>query len=109
MQVEQIDREAGADFMGSIPAFYGQEQPMRDGLHDTSLIVQALARHRHQARAEQAAELAKYKALAETLAGALGEAITWNSHDDEGVPAVWLDQADEALLQYKETSDETSN
>ena len=53
----------------------------------------------------QAAELAKYKALAETLAGALGEVITWNSHDDEGVPAVWLDQADEALRQYKEARD----
>ena len=57
MQVEQIDREAGADFMGSIPAFYGQEQPMRDGLHDTSLIVQAFARHRRQARAEVVGEI----------------------------------------------------
>ena len=57
MQVEQIDRDAGADFMGSIPAFYGQEQPMRDGLHDTSLIVQAFARHRHQARAEVVGEI----------------------------------------------------
>ena len=57
MQVEQIDREAGADFMGSIPAFYGQEQPMRDGLHDTSLIVQAFARHRHQVRAEVVGEI----------------------------------------------------
>ena len=54
----------------------------------------------------QVAELAKYKALAETLAGALGEAATWNSHDDEGVAAVWLDQADEALRQYKEAHDE---
>ena len=51
-------------------------------------------------------ELAKFKALAETLAGALGEAVTWNSHDDEGVPAVWLDQADVALRQYKEAHDE---
>ena len=57
MQVEQIDREAGADFMGSIPAFYGQEQPMRDGLHDTSLIVQAFARHRRQVRAEVVGEI----------------------------------------------------
>jgi len=56
--------------------------------------------------AELKAELAKFKALAETLAGALGEAVTWNSHDDEGVAAVWLDQADEALRQYKEAHDE---
>ena len=56
-------------------------------------------------RAEQAAELAKFKALAETLAGALGEAVTWNSHDDEGVAAVWLGQADEALREYKEARD----
>lgn len=57
MQVEQIDRDAGADFMGSIPAFYGQEHPMRDGLHDTSLIVQAFARHRRQVRAEVVGEI----------------------------------------------------
>ena len=57
MQVEQIDRDAGADFMGSIPAFYGQEHPMRDGLHDTSLIVQAFARHRQAARAEVVGEI----------------------------------------------------
>lgn len=57
------------------------------------------------ARAERAEqELAKYKALAETLAWALGEAVTWNSHDDEGVAAVWLDQANEALRQYKEAT-----
>lgn len=57
MQVEQIDREAGADFMGSIPAFHGQEQPMRDGLNDTSLVVQSFARHRHQVRAEVVGEI----------------------------------------------------
>ena len=57
---------------------------------------------RHQC---QAAELAKWKALAETLAGALGEAVTWNSHDDEGVPAVWLGRAEQALTRYKEARD----
>lgn|GEM_PF-5709900 len=31
------------------------------------------------------------------LVAALEEAITWNSHDDEDVPAVWLDQAKAAL------------
>lgn len=60
MQVEQIDRDAGADFMGSIPAFYGQEQPMRDGLHDTSLIVQAFARHRQAARKQVVGEIVEW-------------------------------------------------
>ena len=70
---------------------------------DPARVIEA---DREAVRAEQAAELAKFKALAETLAGALGEAVTWNSHDDEGVAAVWLDQADEALRQYKEARDE---
>ena len=51
------------------------------------------------------AQVAKWKALAETLAGALGGAVTWNSHDDEGAPAVWLDQAAQALTSYKEQRD----
>ena len=76
--------------------------PMRDivvaGDEAAAAVIEA---DREAVRAEQAAELAKFKALAETLAGALGEAVTWNSHDDEGVPAVWLDQADVALREYK--------
>ena len=51
--------------------------------------------------AEQAAELAKYKALAETLAGALEEAaysVGMSSYDRHKV-------ADKALLQYKEARD----
>ena len=75
MQVEQIDREAGADFMGSIPAFYGQEQPMRDGLHDTSLIVQAFARHRRQARAEVVGEIVAWLREGSTRACAFADEI----------------------------------
>ena len=39
--------------------------------HHLRLANEAFARHREAVRAEQAAELAKFKALAETLAGAL--------------------------------------
>ena len=80
MQVEQIDREAGADFMGSIPAFYGQEQPMRDGLHDTSLIVQAFARHRYQVRSEVVGEIVAW----------LRENITPHNDIDE-----WADEIED--------------
>lgn len=75
MQVEQIDRDAGADFMGSIPAFYGQEQPMRDGLHDTSLIVQAFARHR--ATAFAAGRAARDREIVEWLQETEEEWALW--------------------------------
>ena len=64
---------------------------------------------REAVRAEQAAELAKFKALAETLAGAL-EAIRSEAQREEGS---WLHlkrciaaQSAEALRQYKEAHDE---
>ena len=49
---------------------------------------------REAVRAEQAAELAKFKALAETLAGALELYAQWGG-----------DTAREALRQYKEATD----
>ena len=55
---------------------------------------------REAVRAEQAAELAKHKALAETLAGALAEvtySVWMSSYDRHKV-------ADKALLQYKEAT-----
>ena len=64
---------------------------------------------REAVRAEQAAELAKYKALAETLAGALG-AIHSEAERAEGS---WLHlkrciaaQSVEALREYKEARDD---
>lgn len=56
---------------------------------------------REAVRAEQAAELAKFKALAETLAGALEEAaysVGMSSYDRHKV-------ADKALREYKEARD----
>jgi hypothetical protein len=46
-------------------------------------------------------EIAALQARCEAMAGALGEAIVWDGYDEDGVPAVWLDQADAALLQHK--------
>lgn len=65
---------------------------------------------REAVRAEQAAELAKFKALAETLAGALGplrnaaEAVadSLNTAVMDGA----IDKADKSLRQYKEARDD---
>lgn len=64
-------------------------------------VRQLMQADREAVRAEQAAELAKFKALAETLAGALEEAaysVGMSSYDRHKV-------ADKALLQYKEARD----
>ena len=94
----------------------GPEQTFRDTERNLRNLIETQAREIERLNtilsamndtdviARTMADLAKYKALAETLAWALGEAVTWNSHDDEGVAAVWLDQADEALRQYKEAT-----
>jgi hypothetical protein len=47
------------------------------------------------------AQIAALEARCDALAGALGEAIVWDGYDEDGVPAVWLDQADAALAQHK--------
>ena len=60
---------------------------------------------REAVRAEQAAELAKYKALAEELAETVKEASFWSGYDDKGVPAVWLTKAEKVLRKYKEARD----
>ena len=88
---------------------------------------------REAVRAEQAAELAKYKALAETLAGALGQIVSgtyprplgkpWrmdasSSKHDRCIHDAWMYETcegcldafvAEALREYKEARDETSN
>ena len=58
---------------------------------------------REAVRAEQAAELAKFKALSETLAGAL-EHIT-DIEPDPANMGRFHDIANEALRQYKEARD----
>ena len=83
--------------------------PMRDmvvaGDEAAAAVIEA---DREAVRAEQAAELAKFKALAETLAGAL-EAIRSEAQRKEGS---WLHlkrciaaQSAEALREYKEARD----
>lgn len=61
---------------------------------------------REAVRAEQAAELAKFKALAETLAGALELADCALSGANMNMRVVYRKVA-EALRQYKEARDET--
>ncbi len=66
---------------------------------------------REAVRAEQAAELAKHKALAETLAGALETAASCLSQCAEGLATqndmeTWAADVAEALRQYKEAHDE---
>ena len=68
-----------------------------DATQAAAAVIEA---DREAVRAEQAAELAKFKALAETLAGALEEAaysVGMSSYDRHKV-------ADKALLQYKEAT-----
>ena len=80
-------------------------------LADYADLVQDLLKDREAVRAEQEAELAKFKALAETLAGALGPLInaaeavadSLNTAVMDGA----IDKADKALRQYKEARDET--
>ena len=65
-----------------------------------TLAAAIIEADREAVRAEQAAELAKFKALAETLAGDLEEAaysVGMSSYDRHKV-------ADKALLQYKEAT-----
>ena len=69
-----------------------------DGTEAAAAVIEA---DREAVRAPLLAELAKYKALAETLAGALEEAaysVGMSSYDRHKV-------ADKALLQYKEARD----
>ena len=65
---------------------------------------------REAVRAEQAAELAKFKALAETLAGALATAASCLSQCAEGLATqndmeTWAEDVAEALREYKEARD----
>ena len=80
-------------------------------LADYADLVQDLLKDREAVRAEQAAELAKHKALAETLAGALETAASCLSQCAEGLATqndmeTWAADVAEALRQYKEAHDE---
>lgn len=72
MQVEQIDRDAAATLTGGQ---YWNE--VKRGHRDADQIVQAFARHRHQARAE-----------------VVGEIVAWLRHDEDPYPDSY-DIADE--------------
>ena len=65
-------------------------------------VRQLMQADREAVRAEQAAELAKYKALAETLAGALEAGTRFMPPS----ATVWHREAAKALRQYKEARDE---
>lgn len=94
IEVTQADRDAAHEWLR------GQSTGLRMMMVKPRELYEAFARHRHQARAEQAAELAKFKALAETLAGAL-EHIT-DIEPDPANMGRFHDIANEALRQYKE-------
>ena len=105
MQVEQIDREAAVEYWNGLADEWNSWTEISGQEQDAT--VQAFARHRQQARAEQAAELAKFKALAETLAGALGE-IAQPDFSYTGIleKGCWRERtAREALTSYKEARD----
>ena len=76
--------------------------------HVTPRAIAVIEADRVAVRAEQAAELAKFKALPETLAGALELYAQWGvvgPHYDDGVHEDSGDTAREALRQYKEARD----
>ena len=100
MQVELIDREAAVEYWNGLADEWNSWTEISGQERDAT--VQAFARHRHQARAEQAAELAKFKALAETLAGALEAGTRFMPPS----ATVWHREAAKALRQYKEAHDE---
>ena len=68
----------------------------------TARSVSIIEADREAVRAEQAAELAKFKALAETLAGALEAGTRFMPPS----ATVWHREAAKALRQYKEARDE---
>jgi hypothetical protein len=70
-------------------------------IEDTRTKAIAAWNTRQSATAPLEAQIAALEARCEALAGALGEAIVWDGYDEDGVPAVWLDQADAALAQHK--------
>ena len=79
-------------------------------LADYADLVQDLLKDREAVRAEQAAELAKFKALAETLAGALATAASCLNQCAEGLATqndmeTWAEDATQTLRQYKEARD----
>lgn len=72
-------------------------------MHETALemgfpsILEALEALARRIEAEGAPQPDARDARIAELEAALREAVEWDSHDSEGVPAVWLERA-EALL-----------
>ena len=96
-----------ADAQAMMQKEWGRQSPLMDMVRNEA---QAAIAAMQANTAEQAAELAKFKALAETLAGAL-EAIRSEAQREEGS---WLHlkrciaaQSAETLRQYKEARDES--
>lgn len=63
-----------------------QLNAMANAMHDDLSIA-----------ADAAAKIEAQEAEIKDLREALKNAIEWDGHDDEGVPAVWLDDARAAL------------
>ena len=88
---------------------------VKNGHPKAAAVIQAYGDEREaKGRAKQAAELAKFKALAETLAGALGKSRDgWaNALEFRLIPErhrntaeILAQEAAEALRQYKEARD----
>lgn len=54
---------------------------------------------------EAADRIAALEAQLAAVTAALNEAIVWDSHDDEGIPAVWLDMALGAIAPHTNKGD----
>ena len=86
------------------------------GEQGAAAVIQAYGDEREaKGREEQAAELAKWKALAETLAGAVTEArealhfhyVEWDGEPEDAVPLqLARSKCDAALTSYKEQRDD---
>ena len=103
--IEQIARTVGQKIEGAAEdmdsVWYGA--PLWAAhIEEARAILPFIHADREAVRAEQAAELAKYKALAETLAGALEAGTRFMPPS----ATVWHREAAKALRQYKEARDE---
>ena len=112
--IEQIARTVGQKIEGAAEdmdsVWYGA--PLWAAyIEEARAILPFIHADREAVRAEQAAELAKFKALAETLAGALATAASCLNQCAEGLATqndmeTWAEDATQTLRQYKEARDE---
>ena len=89
MQVEQIDREAAVEYWNGLADEWNSWTEISGQEQDAT--VQAFARHRHQARAEQAAEIERLKSA-------------WEAQHKEKVAEraeakLWFTQAQKAMTE----------